>query len=157
MTARNAAFDIFTIERTYAHPVAKVFNAFADEKAKLKWFAGPEDMWTELERRFDFRVGGKERATGKFKSTGVVSRFDAFYFEIIPNERIIYSYEMHLNDVRISVSLATLQFAPAGDGTKLTVTEQGVFVDGYDDNGSREHGTNALLDMMGKSLEMADA
>jgi uncharacterized protein YndB with AHSA1/START domain len=152
MTKRNAAFDMFTLERTYDHPVEKVFAAFADEKAKDKWFARAHDELTLIERAFDFRPGGKERATGRWKS-GMVSRFDAVYFEIVPNERIIYSYEMHLDDVRISVSLATLQFKANGKSTALSVTEQGVFVDGYEDKGSREHGTAALLDMMGKSLE----
>ena len=48
----------------------------------------------------------------------------------------------------ISHSLATLQFRPNGEGTLLVVTEQGVFVDGYENKGSREHGTNALVDKL---------
>jgi hypothetical protein len=41
----------------------------------------------------------------------------------------------------------------AQDGkTTLKVTEQGAFLDGYDDAGSREHGTGDLLDKLGKSL-----
>jgi hypothetical protein len=32
------------------------------------------------------------------------------------------------------------------------MTEQGAFLDGYDDSGSREHGSNFLLDALGKSL-----
>jgi len=33
--------------------------------------------------------------------------------------------------------------------------EQGAFLDGYDDAGAREHGTGALLDALGASLETA--
>ena len=51
----------------------------------------------------------------------------------MPNERIIYGYDMHLDDKRISVSLATVEFKPAGKGTRLTFTEQGAFLDGFDD------------------------
>jgi hypothetical protein len=36
--------------------------------------------------------------------------------------------------------------------TTLTVTEQGAFLDGYDDAGSREQGTAHLLDALGGSL-----
>jgi hypothetical protein len=36
--------------------------------------------------------------------------------------------------------------------TALTVTEQGVFLDGYEDAGSREIGTGFLLDRLGASL-----
>jgi len=66
---------------------------------------------------------------------------------------VIYSYEMHLDDRKISVSLATLELKPAGIGTRLVMTEQGAFLDGYDDAGSRERGTNHLLDALGKSLK----
>ena len=51
------------------------------------------------------------------------------------------------------MSLATIEFKPAGKGTRLVLTEQGVFLDGYDDAGSREHGTGHLLDALGASLK----
>ncbi len=72
-----------------------------------------------------------------------------------PNERIVYAYEMHLDDRKISVSLATLQAQAGGaQRTKLMVTEQGAFLDGYDDAGSREQGTGFLLDRLGASLRL---
>jgi uncharacterized protein YndB with AHSA1/START domain len=40
----------------------------------------------------------------------------------------------------------------AGKGTRLVLTEQGAFLDGYDDAGSRERGTGGLLDALEKSL-----
>jgi hypothetical protein len=39
-----------------------------------------------------------------------------------------------------------------GTQTTLMVTEQSAFLDGYDDAGSREHGTGLLLDALGASL-----
>ena len=46
-----------------------------------------------------------------------------------------------------------MQLKSAGPGrTTLKVTEQGAFLDGYDDAGSREHGTGFLLDKLGASL-----
>ena len=83
----------------------------------------------------------------------MVTSFDATYFDIKPGERIVYTYEMHQDDRKISVSLATIEVQPEGSGTKLVVTEQGAFLDGYDDNGSREHGTGILLDRVGESLK----
>ena len=90
-----------------------------------------------------------ERALGN----GMVSTFDAVYFDVVPNERLVYAYEMHLDERKISVSLATIELKPAGAGTRLAVTEQGAFLDGYDDAGSREHGTGFLLDRLGASLQ----
>jgi uncharacterized protein YndB with AHSA1/START domain len=100
----------------------------------------------------DVRVGGSERVKGRWEG-GVVSTFDAFYHDVIPNERLVYSYVMHLDDKKISVSLATMQLKPVGAKTTLKVSEQGAFLDGYDDAGSREQGTGHLLAALGKSLE----
>ena len=60
---------------------------------------------------------------------------------------------MHLDDKKISVSLATIQLKGGSGNTTLKVTEQGAFLDGYDDAGSREHGTGHLLDALGASLK----
>jgi len=151
MSKRSTTHATFTLERTYPVAPARVFNAFADPKAKAKWFAGPGD-WVAGRREMDFRVGGREHDSGGPKG-GPVSSFDAVYQDIIPHERIIYTYDMHLDDKRISVSVSTIVFASAGAGTKLTFTEQGVFLDGFDDPSLRERGTSDLLDALGASLE----
>jgi hypothetical protein len=63
------------------------------------------------------------------------------------------SYVMHLDDRKISASQACIELKPEGTGTKLVLTEYGDYLDGYDDAGSREHGTNFLMDALGRSLE----
>jgi uncharacterized protein YndB with AHSA1/START domain len=103
------------------------------------------------DHELDFRVGGRERVSGGPKG-GPVHLFEACYQDIVPNQRIISSYDMHLDDKRISVSLATVELEPAGTGTRLIYTEQGAFLDGYDDAGSREHGTRGLLDKLDAAL-----
>jgi uncharacterized protein YndB with AHSA1/START domain len=142
---------VFHLERHYTAPVERVWQALTDETAKAKWFGPPPGEWDLLERSMDVREGGRERAKGRWKS-GVVSTFDAIYHDVVPHERLVYSYAMHLNDKKISVSLATMQLKIQDAGTKLMVTEQGAFLDGYDDAGAREHGTGYLLDRLGESL-----
>jgi uncharacterized protein YndB with AHSA1/START domain len=149
---RSVAHATFHLERTYDAPVARVWKAFTDEAAKQKWFAGPSGQWELIERRMDVRVGGSERLRGRWQG-GVVSTFDATYHDVIPNERLVYTYEMHLDEKKISVSLATIQLRSEGGKTTLIVTEQGAFLDGYDDAGSRERGTGHLLDALGASLK----
>ena len=149
---RGVSHGVFTVERTYPGVAPqRVFNAFATAEGKAGWFSGPDERWTIVEREFDFRVGGAERLVGKW-TTGMVTSFDARYFDIVPGHRIVYAYEMHLDGRKISVSLATIEFKAAGDGTRLVLTEQGAFLDGYDDNGSRERGTNELIDKLGAWL-----
>jgi uncharacterized protein YndB with AHSA1/START domain len=151
MSEHSVQHGTFTIERIYPVAPAKVYAAFATPEGKAAWFSGPADKWTPLKREFDFRVGGKEHASGKMLN-GPVSHFDAIYLDIVPDARIVYAYHMHLDDRHISCSLATVEIKPEGHGTKLIFTEQAAFLDGYDDSGSRERGTKGLLDQLGAAL-----
>src|SRR5260370_5624425 len=106
---RSVVHATFHLERTYEAPVARVWKALTDEKAKQKWFAGTPGRWELLERHMDVRVGGSERLKGRWEG-GVVSTFDATYHDVIPNERLVYSYVMLFDDTQISMSLSCLQF-----------------------------------------------
>ncbi|HEY7552868.1 MAG TPA: SRPBCC family protein [Hyphomicrobiaceae bacterium] len=151
MPQRSVVHATFAIERTYGATPARVFAAFADARAKAAWFRGP-DEWERGAYELDFRVGGRERLSGG-PTGGTVHTFDCLYHDIVRNERIVYSYDMHLDERHISVSLATVVIEPAGQGTRLVFTEQAAFLDGYDNAGSREHGTGALLDKLGAALD----
>ena len=154
MSTRSEQHATFSIERDFDAPIDRVYAAFATEEGKSRWFAGG-GKWDLMERKFDFRVGGRERLKGKWKD-GAITDFDCTYHDIVPDQGIVYVYDMYHNGNKLSVSLATIEFAVAGAGTKLTVTEQGVFLDGYDDAGSREQGTRKLLDQLAASLKGAD-
>ncbi|MDP9363556.1 MAG: SRPBCC domain-containing protein [Chloroflexota bacterium] len=95
----------------------------------------------------DFRVGGREHESSG-PSDGPVHRYDAHYYDIVPDQRIVYCYEMHVDRTRISVSLTTVEFAPAAGGTRtrLLLTEQGAFLDGHEDPEQREQGTGGILE-----------
>ena len=154
LVKRSVAHGVFTLERTYPNVTPqRVFDAFASIEGKNGWFTAPNDQWAIAERTMDFRVGGRERLVGNW-ANGRVTDFDATYFDIIPAERIVYTYEMRLNGQKISVSLATFEFkAVPGGGTHLIHTEQGAFLDGYDDNGSREEGSRQIMAKLTAYLE----
>src|SRR5207244_6132808 len=93
---------------------------------------------------------GRELSEGTYEYMRY--RYEAVYQDIVPDERIIYTYEMHLNDARTSVSVATVEFKADGDGTTLTFTEQGAFLDGLDSGDLRENGTGSLLGFLDSYL-----
>jgi len=150
MSERSAAHSTFVIERTYEASPERVFSAWADPAAKARWF-GPSEKPKDA-HTLDFQVGGREHLAVP-TSDGPVYSFDATYQDIVPSERIIYTYDMHRDEARISVSVATVVLQAQGAGTRLTLTEQGVFLDGLDTSAEREHGTNVLMDMLGTYLK----
>lgn len=146
----------FGLERSFNAPPSTVFQAFSDHASKKKWFAGPPE-WHQAESSLDFRVGGSETDVGGPEG-GFVSEMHAIYHDIVLNERIVYTYEMLLDGQRISVSLSTLEFEPDGDGTRLTLTEQGAFFTGARESdqaqvAGRKQGTNDLLDALKAFVE----
>lgn len=143
MTERFVKHATFVVEKTYAASPSRVYQAWADLNAKSKWFSKPEI--------FEFRIGGREYSRGG-PPEGPVFTYDARYQEIVPEQRIVYSYTLDSDDKRISASLTTVELMQADGGTKLVFTEQGAFFDGYDTPEIREHGTNEMLDALGKSL-----
>jgi uncharacterized protein YndB with AHSA1/START domain len=62
-------------------------------------------------------------------------------------ERVFAAFaSRYADDARISVSVATVEFAKAAEGTRLTLTEQGAYLDGLDAPAPRRGGTEAMLD-----------
>ena len=150
-SARSIKHSSFVIERRFDYDPAQVYRAWTDPAAKARWFNGPPDKWTEEVREMDVRVGGRDRLIGKFVD-GSESRFECQYLDVVPEKRLVYVYDMYWQGKKISVSLASVEFVLAGRGTKLVLTEQHAFLDGYEDAGSRERGTRSLLEQLATSL-----
>jgi uncharacterized protein YndB with AHSA1/START domain len=154
MPERKTHHATIVIERTFDAPVTRVFEAWADIGAKARWFCGTPGQWKETDRRMDFRAGGKEHLSGKW-TNGTVTAFDCIYHEIVPDARIVYSYDMRINGKHISVSLATVEFRSVGRSTGLVFTEQLVNLDDFEDHGGRgrKEGTNKQFDQLERALE----
>jgi uncharacterized protein YndB with AHSA1/START domain len=144
---RSTTHSTFVIERTYDASPQRVFDAWADPAAKAQWF-GPSD---KPDYSLEFRVGGREHFTAQGPD-GARYTLDAVYQDIVLGRRIIHAYDMLRDDVRISVSLATIEIEAHGDGARLTLTEHGVYLDGHDTPEQREHGTNAMIDALAAYL-----
>lgn len=154
MTERSVVHSTFVIERVYPAAPEKVYFALSDPAAKKRWFVDPDNPQPNR-HEMDFRVGGKEVNAG-CPSDGQMHFYNAVYQDIVPNRRIVYSYELLFGETRVSVSLATIELIAEGKGTRLILTEQGAFFDGHDKPGTREHGTGELLDALGAALQAAN-
>ena len=148
MTERSVTHSTFAVERTYDASPERVFAAWAEPERKARWFGNPETGVAEYE--LDFRVGGREFNRGTVE--GNEYTFEARYQDIVPDERIVYAYDMHMDGQRISVSLGTVELAMEENGTRLVYTEQGAYLDGLDTPEQRQQGTGSLFDALGEYL-----
>jgi uncharacterized protein YndB with AHSA1/START domain len=147
MSERSVEHATFVVERVYDAPPDRVFTAWSDPRAKTRWFDGSEG-----EFELDFRVGGWEHGRGTAPD-GREYTYQALYQDIVPGRRIVYTYDMLLDGTRISVSVATAEFRPERDGTRLVFTEQGAFLDGHEMPARREQGMGSLLASLGEWLQ----
>ncbi len=148
---RRLAHASFTLTRDYPVALERVWDAFAEEDQKRRWF-GSGDVVDTGRWAFDFRVGGRDVDEGTFHD-GPVSRYEATYADIVEHVRIVTTYDMWLDGAHMSTSVASLEFEPVTKGTRFTHVEHGVFFDQFwSDGAQREKGSRGLLENLGEYL-----
>lgn len=100
---------------------------------------------------YDFRLGGLEVSRFSFAG-GPEIRLHAQFQDIVPEQRIVFSYRMAMGPNPFSVSLTTVEFFPSGNGTSLIFTEQGTYFDGMG-AGGREQWCFKLLEKLAYELQ----
>lgn len=140
----------FTLTRRYNASPAKVFKGFSDPATKRRWFAEGKGF-TVHAFEMDFRVGGRDYAQFSFTEGPNIFN-EGFYLDIRQDELISHAYAMGTPDGRFSASLLSITFERDGDGTLLSVTEQGAYFDDPDGAKNREQGTRDLLGALAKEL-----
>ena len=109
---RSTVHSTFVIERRYAASPQRVFDAWAEPEAKAQWFGPPHKPEGSYE--LDFRVGGREHLAIAMPD-GDGYTYDAIYQDIVPGQRILYTYEMHRGE--------TPHLGLAGRGRRSRPTE----------------------------------
>jgi uncharacterized protein YndB with AHSA1/START domain len=142
----TVTYATFTLERTYEAAPSQVFAAWSDQVRKARWFGagGTHEL--------DFRIGGRELTLGRAPD-GTAMAFASVYHDIVPDQRIVYSSTLSGDDALATVSTTTVELSADADGTRLTLTEQGTYLDGKEEPSWREQGTGDWLDKLGKELQ----
>lgn len=146
MTERSASHTSFVIERDFPAPPSRVFFAWSDAEAKLSWSDCHTDA-RESEFSMDFRHGGHERYRVRLPD-GMAISVEKVFFDIVPDQRIIFGYDLVIGEKRVSASLVTVSFEPSSKGTHMTYTEQLALLDGFTDVEERIEGTNEGFDRL---------
>lgn len=153
MPHKTVSHGSFTLERDYPFPVEDVFAAWTTAEAKRGWFAQGDDFIDAVnEYNLDFRVGGVERLDARLVSGNRIL-IESVYRDIVENERIVATYDVVINDRKISVSLFSVELLATETGTHLITTEHGAFLDELDTGEQRQLGVESDLDHLAKYLE----
>jgi len=139
-TARPAERPSLTITRRVRARPEKVYAAWTEPEQLVRWF-GPATVKPGSARAdLDLRVGGRYRISFEAQS-GEYYEVGGIYREVVPNERLVFSWAWHSTPER--ESLVTVQLKPDGGGTLLVFNHAQFFDEAARDNHQR--GWNELL------------
>lgn len=113
-----------TLTRRFAARPEKVWSAWTEPERLIGWFGPANIKPGSLRAELDLRVGGRyvisfDHASGEHSEVGGV------YREVVPNERLVFSWAWHSTPER--ESLVSVQIRPEGAGTLLVFTHEQFF------------------------------
>lgn len=123
-----------TLTRRLRARPEKVWAAWTDPQQLVQWF-GPEQIEPgSLKADLDVRVGGRYRISFT-KAGGENFEVGGSYREVVPNERLVFSWAWHSTPER--ESLVTISLKPDGGGTLLVFNHARFFDEAARDNHAR--------------------
>ncbi len=142
-----------TVERALAAPVARVYAAFADPKARESWGA-PSDTAVFIYDEADFRVGGRDLARCGPKDDPRF-RVETRYVDIVPERRVVWTETIREIERLLATNITTLELRPDGERTHVKVTVQVTSFVGPDMIKYTKAGHEGSLAGMARHLERA--
>ena len=109
------------IVRTFDAGPEVVYRAWTDPEVMGKWFA-PQEMTTPI-AEVDLKVGGKYRI-GMKSPGGELYVATGVYQEIVPNEKLVFTWRWESESSYISDTLVTVEFKKSNEHTKFVFTHE---------------------------------
>jgi uncharacterized protein YndB with AHSA1/START domain len=110
-------------QRVLRAPPERVYRAFLDPKAMVKWLP-PHGFVGEV-HRMDARVGGGHRMSFTNLGTGESHAFGGTYVELVPGERIRYTDRFDDPNLPGEMTV-TITLRKVSCGTELSIVQDGV-------------------------------
>jgi len=111
------------LHRVLKAPAARIYKAFLDPDAMVKWL--PPHGFTGRVHEIDARVGGGYRMSFTNLGTGHSHSFGGTYLELVPNERIRNTDRF--DDPNLpGEMIVTVDLRPVVGGTELQITQEGI-------------------------------
>lgn len=136
-----------TLTRRFRARPEKVWSAWTDPETLIGWFCTTKAKPGSLRAELDVRVGGRYRISFDMES-GEHSEVGGIYREVVPNEKLVFSWAWHSTPER--ESLVTMSIRPDGAGTLMVFTHEQFFDDTARDNHAK--GWNELFAQLERIL-----
>jgi uncharacterized protein YndB with AHSA1/START domain len=151
-TKSSVAADIvtrpsLTLKRRLNAPPAKVYAAWTDPEKIARWFGPAQVVAGSVRADIDARIGGRYRVSFKMQD-GEHHEVAGVYREMVPNQRLTFSWAWHSTPER--ESQVTVSLKPDGDGTLLTLHHEQLFDQAARDG--HESGWVGTLDKLEKYI-----
>ena len=113
-----------TLTRRFRARPEKVWAAWTDPERLIAWFCTSKAKPGSFRAELDVRVGGRYRISFDMES-GEHSEVGGVYREVVPNERLVFSWAWHSTPER--ESLVTVSIKPDGAGALMVFTHEQFF------------------------------
>ena len=143
--AELAARPSLTLTRRFSAAPEKVYAAWADPQKLVQWFGPGSVEEGSVKADIDLRVGGRYRIS--FNAKGTYNEVGGVYREVVPNQRLVFSWAWHSTPERDS--LVTISMKPEGSGTLLTFLHEQ-----FADATARDQGPDAAETRLNRLLNM---
>ncbi len=100
----------------------KIFRAWTDPEEMKKWW-GPEGC-TPSSVEIDLRVGGRYRISTCRSEAGEEIFVNGEYCEIVPPERIVFTWNWEPPGMELGETLVTVEFRERGGATEIVLTHE---------------------------------
>jgi uncharacterized protein YndB with AHSA1/START domain len=136
-----------TLKRRLNAPPEKIYQAWTDPQKIVRWFAPARVKPGTESASIDARIGGRYRLSFDMDD-GEHHEVGGVYREMVPNERLVFSWAWHSTPER--ESLVTVLLQPDGEGTLLTLHHEQLSDQAARD--SHERGWTGMLDNLEHNL-----
>ena len=120
-----------TLTRRFRARPEKVWTAWTDPETLIGWFSTTKAKPGSMRAELDVRAGGRYRISFEMQS-GEYSEVGGVYREVVPNEKLVFSWAWHSTKER--ESLVTVSIRPDGAGSLMVFTHEQFFDEAARDN-----------------------
>lgn len=155
MTTVTQKHISLSVSRVIDAPRAELFLAWLDPEFRKRWWLNDKNEGP-ISVAIDGRTGGAYKITQTHDSCdhvepdGYIWIIEGEFLEVTPNERIVFTWNVNHTAEPVKDQRVTVEFEDAGQGTKVTITHEGMMSEQIAEG--TEQGWGGMLENLEKAM-----